>query len=268
MPKQINDWKVNTCYPKAGSLSGNDWAWEFLRRNADYQEDWLRYGALVSEHVPLGATDTEISNILDADPFLIYEPPKLDGEDDAAWLRREGGGEIRHLDSVIAEKWGLCNCIPSLPNPFLEQSQQDIVLIVFDTSPRAVRLGPGGIGFSRDYPADAFVIDYRFPLDPQLKAIRAEAERSQLRHVDNGIIPQPPRKKNVRPEWPMYLRMLDAELSGATDAGIQEYFYGKDTDIEGHPNKNKTVNNLQTARAIRDGGYRWLASLPRKPKEK
>jgi len=49
-PDWLPDWKDVTKYPdpKEKKLSGRVWAWEFLRRNPQYQELWEQFAALPS----------------------------------------------------------------------------------------------------------------------------------------------------------------------------------------------------------------------------
>ena len=39
----IPDWKDKDAYPAPDELSMNEWRWEFLRRNAQYREDFARF---------------------------------------------------------------------------------------------------------------------------------------------------------------------------------------------------------------------------------
>src|SRR6266566_3503388 len=47
-PNWLPDWKDVTKYPdpKQKKVSGRVWAWEFLRRNPEYQQLWEKYAAL------------------------------------------------------------------------------------------------------------------------------------------------------------------------------------------------------------------------------
>jgi hypothetical protein len=45
-PDWLPDWKDISKYPDPKEASGGVWAWEFLRRNPQYQQLWEQYAAL------------------------------------------------------------------------------------------------------------------------------------------------------------------------------------------------------------------------------
>ena len=50
IPNWLPDWRDPKAYPKATDTSLKQWAWEFLRRNTDYQADFCRLSAGDYEH--------------------------------------------------------------------------------------------------------------------------------------------------------------------------------------------------------------------------
>jgi hypothetical protein len=138
------DWRDGSQYPDPQNTSPSQWAWEFLRRNADYQADWLHY---VIQHQKIWAKHPETKDYLEwylertevarktlrakfatkadyeeyrkrtrdrlceierAESFLyVFDPPRLEGESDFQHLQRTGEYARTLLADSLAEKWGL-----------------------------------------------------------------------------------------------------------------------------------------------------------------
>ncbi|HEV3444258.1 MAG TPA: DUF6499 domain-containing protein, partial [Gemmataceae bacterium] len=43
VPSWLPDWTDATKYPDSKKTSGRAWAWEFLRRNPEYQKTWDQF---------------------------------------------------------------------------------------------------------------------------------------------------------------------------------------------------------------------------------
>lgn len=103
MARPIANWRNRANYPKAGArLSLNRWAWEFLRRNPNYQAAWGNFREIVA--AILADNEGDESRIEDDPRFWHYEPERLDGEDDVAWGARVKRGRCTPIDSWIARE--------------------------------------------------------------------------------------------------------------------------------------------------------------------
>lgn len=71
-PYPIHDWKNESLYPKVQELSRKQWAWEFLRRNKDYQFDYDRLTN--NQDFP------EIEEIISDVPFSLEKQKSLEDE--------------------------------------------------------------------------------------------------------------------------------------------------------------------------------------------
>lgn len=265
IPRPVANWRDARKYPKR--LSQRRWAWEFLRRNPAYQVAWHAYRDTVAAILSDNGGDE--SAIEDDPRFRRSDPERLPGEDDAAWVARVGRGTTIPIDTWGAREWGLEGCQPIFPDPFSK---------------------PFGVGFSGSprvcmaaewksptptllQPETAFVIDFRKPIDGQIEALRRYAENHQKWLAEKGIV-RPPDTRNTRPEWPLYLRLLDAELSGVTDINeIAAVLYkGQHTGakVTDHDSLRRRINKNQAeARALRDQGYLWIAaSTPKRKNNK
>lgn len=185
----LPDWRDASRYPPVEGTSGTRWAWEFLRRNPDYQKAYLE----LSRSPPLsGEANRRVRNI---DDWL------------AAWndlspLSMAGIDEIRGGSQPffkICESFRLViDYTP--PDP---RSNEDPRLS-FQTTERKSR------PYLEEYPEEAITVqkgtiliefDLDLPLKGQLKQARDILKRA-------GISP----KEKYRPEkFPSYLRILDAK---------------------------------------------------------
>ncbi len=52
IPEWLPDWEDKKQYPDPGTTSSRQWAWEFLRRNPEYQQDYS-FLMVVSENSTL-----------------------------------------------------------------------------------------------------------------------------------------------------------------------------------------------------------------------
>lgn len=259
MARPITDWRNPANYPKAGArLSLNRWAWEFLRRNTGYQAAWENYRDTVA--AILADNEGDESRIEDDPRFGHYEPERLDGEDEAAWRARVKRGRWTPIDSWIAREWGLKSS-PPLPDPF---ASHDPFFISFSGSARVIMPAHWDTaGISVLQPESVFLIDFRKPIDGQIDALRRYAAGHQKFLIKEGVI-EAPETKNERPEWPLYLRLLDAELDGV--ANINEIapvlYKGQHETRDSDPDslRRRIEKNQARARDLRDGGYLLIAA--------
>lgn len=259
MARPITDWRKPANYPKAGArLSLNRWAWEFLRRNTGYQAAWESYRDTVA--AILADNEGDESRIEDDPRFGHYEPERLDGEDEAEWGARVKRGTRTPIDGWIAREWGL-KFSPPLPNPF---DPADPFFISFSTSP-GVRMPAhwDTAGISVLQPESVFLIDFRKPIDGQIDALRHYAIGHQKFLSDLGIIEAPEKINERRNDWPVYLRLLDAELAGVTErADLAAAIYPNDLNEYPDFPVSHRINKAQgRARQLRDGGYLWIAAI-------
>ena len=262
MPRPIADWRNLDAaeYPKrAARVSSNRWAWEFLRRHPGYQDAWQSFQETVAAILADNGGD---ESLIEDDPrFMHYEPERMIGEDDAAWLARVKRGTRTPLDNWIAKEWGLEGCHPILPDPFAVPG-----FVRFSSGKRwyATARWQAVMPMSMQ-PEMAFIIDFRKPIDGQIEALRRYAEGHQKWLIGQGVI-EAPITINERPEWPIYLRLLDAELDGATDPGelAKVLFPGESNEYPDYRVSHKIAKAQGRARQLRDIGYFWIAAI--KPK--
>ena len=218
-------------YAYCAVLTRDQWAWEFLRRNPDYQADYRRFieiwQALEADY---GAPPKRDFQRWKLDP-RAYGPLPGDADLDAP------GGELctGEDDRVLLEcwmgaKWGFYK-FPLDPQ-------------------RTVPPGPDALSW-RPPPApapraegDAYRLDVAFdlslPLPPQLEAARFRL-LSRAAELRRSGLAAPLTVASQRAHWTRLLRLLDAETAGealASDAHL-----------------------LDEAKAMVRGGYREILRL-------
>lgn len=210
--RPIGDWTKPECYPNPKNASPHRWAYEFLRRNHDYQKDYLACKRAYDDFVPgklsslrngKPATDPGVSleDVMALQQPQAFDPPRIPGETLLEWKRRVGSWKIVSLAQSYSSKWGL-RSRPFDPFEDLERSfnpeiasprnnsEDDWWWTEFGLESRFKSFDDYLIEFIRFETAyntwivgplwdgfnkpyhDVFSIDYRFPLKAQIEVIR------------------------------------------------------------------------------------------------
>ena len=82
------DWDDAKAYPKPKDLSWRQWAWQFLRRNPEYQGDYENWRALLDT---LPADCTQLPSTEEDMRFTFFDPPAKAGETYKEYQKRVGG---------------------------------------------------------------------------------------------------------------------------------------------------------------------------------
>jgi len=196
------DWKRTEDYAFTETLGDQGWAWQFLRRNKDYQKDWTAelkiYMARVEQE---GWSDKLIS--IDS-PYFEVNPYKPDYE----------------------FKWGMY----LLRNP---QTDRPITLDIGVPPSRGIYSGRGGKMLSGDEIISriiipegcaAVVFDLSKPIKQQLKnASQILLTRQKVLEQEEGL--KITRQKNHKSNWVNYLRVFDAKTIGASNREISRIIF-------------------------------------------
>lgn len=268
-PKPIADWTNSSEYPK-WSASLRRFAWEFLRRNPEYQKDWADYLDVCCSIIPhfsqqVKLSDADYCTLEDHPGFARYDPPLLAGENESSWLKRVGRGTRMSLSDWYARKWGLRN---RFPDPFFayEKSPVGLLDINFNNECGACMVTENWEGFKDGkiyslHRQAALAFDYSLPIDPQIKAASRYLKNHQKWLIKNDVVAaflnKIPRKELV-----VYLRMLDAEAVGVNVAKIAKVIYPHEANLAPDYSTTKKVRKaLEVARLWRDKWYRLLPSM-------
>ncbi|WP_456404903.1 transcriptional regulator domain-containing protein [Thiolapillus sp.] len=205
------DWKQRQAYAFCDALTSAQWAWEFLRRNPDYQREWQAFWNTWKE--------------LEA---AYGKPPNRDfcawKNDPRAWLPASecADGECRiDADKVLIEcalgaRWGFHKFPPDPrdDDPVGEgrlnwRPRKEQSLPVVETG-----MEPPGVEQM------GLVFDLSLPLKPQLEQARRQLQmEAGLRRRQGDL--QPRRVKTLKAHWTMLLRALDARATGEEEQAVE-----------------------------------------------
>jgi hypothetical protein len=225
---RLPDWRKSSEYCFPGDFPDNRWAWEFLRRNPKYRQDW---DAAVFRHL---SNTGEFEEVADLEAFL-----KAGGQ-------IVGTGELWkddpadpgfYLPVEEAEKW-------RLHTGMLNPSTDEPTWLSFDLDFGTVHFMRKGSTFNARGPAYPIVeFDLHLSLKPQLEAIVEPLERAR-KHLNI----KSRRAKHHRKLWPLYLRLLDADLDQRLPSQIANAL--EKEPAFGGIDERKVWNQLKAARSM------------------
>lgn len=221
------NWRNADDYKFAEELPFAGWAWEFLRRNPVYLSDWEK------AKISLGK--------------LGEKYPCLSQEE---WMSLFRDEQLHFSIIVIARKWGLEPILPNPDEPFHPVSQNWI------------QAGRSIIGPSPDWDLwgdpryMVLAFDLTRPIYDQIKMAESEFNSKRDARVKDGVIELIPVKRDLSGLWIHYLRVLDAEIGGATISQMAAVLVPNKENEYPEYAGNKTINNwLTAARKLRDVEY-------------
>ena len=234
------DWRLDADYAFCDQLDLAGWAWQFLRRNPRYQADYVEFISLWQ--------------LLEA---AYGAPPKRDffkwKQDPRAWRSEADisgcGTDVcpGENDQVLIEcwmgaKWGFRKFPPdpavSAPEDLTWRDVPiDVEVFDFDQvgAPKPETL--------------ALCFDLSLPLPAQLEAAKRHLISHRQARTKAGALP-PRNLREGASRWRLDLRMLDALASGAMLC-----------DFANVLGLAAPEQDLETALALRNGGYRRLLQL-------
>ncbi|CCK80033.1 DUF2285 domain-containing protein [Desulfobacula toluolica] len=217
------------------------YAWQFIRRNAEYRKDWERELQHYLEKKELeGFEDLDIN-----DPWFFIAPQK----------------------KSTVSKWGLCwLCNPDVNSPYIifERQYGDIQLSRLNE----FHLGTPIDDIEKIKPLNVpdgkanLIFDLRLPIKPQLKKAQELLLHTQeaLKKTDKLKVESP---KTHLDKFAVYLRIFDGYSDNAKTREIASEIYpnddNRDTD---YPANGKVKKNYKTAKELINGGYRKHILIP------
>jgi hypothetical protein len=193
-------------YARCATLTRDQWAWEFLRRNPEYRADYRQFlavwQALETEY---GAPPHRDFMRWKLDP-RAYGPLNGSGPDvlnDATGDLCTGENDRVLIECWMGAKWGF-HKFPLDPDRLMPPGPADLSW----RPPPASQPRPADEAYRLDIP-----FDLSLPLPPQLEAakFRLISRATDLRR--NGLA-APRTVSNQRARWTHMLRLLDAEAAG------------------------------------------------------
>lgn len=183
-PSWLPDWSDKSCYEDHGDCLSS-WAWEFLRRNPEYQADYARWSALPDtdqdENGVSGLTLKYYRTYGDWEPMIYFQPiegvPPIDGETVGEYEER-AAGDVELLQVHLMKKWGLLHELPDPAENFTTEGAEELpphyVHYVQQEPMDAGKPRPRYLSIHWDQDDDGFMhsfaFDTRYNIESQLKA--------------------------------------------------------------------------------------------------
>lgn len=263
------------------------WAWEFLRRNAEYRVLYkVRFDAPISEEERLKVLSNDpVFRALPIELFEVYTR-YAHADTFGTWLdmadKQEIETEINLNDIFDPRRFCLTSWIdPDCELP--EKIQENFDPSVFeldevwamnfkdkDQSDEFKNLGP----FPRDFECSlgmtatkptqvALKFDLRLPLDAQLAQAERQLENAVQVYKDNTEkqwhqIPDWEFKLNPRSSWPNALKLLDEKEKTSSTLDLFRRFTSNPDLVFDDSDSKRLAPLLKTAESLRDFGYRML----------
>lgn len=240
------DWKNVDDYSFMANLDGHGWAWEFLRRNQQYEKDYATYTKQMNEEIEkYGPYPSRIFlNKIPSEHLYYFSPPKIENESVNSWfqgnLHNKQVPRFFRPDQWCAYKWKIRSALPdphdykSCPKFYVPEKAEQIH---FDNVDKF---------FTDEFPKEdklLIAFDLTERLDPQLKYVSDLFTHFQQPFMKNGLVKNLP-KPHVK-KWPNYLRAWDAKQCGFTYSEIAEVLEPLKDPENSIQNMQKWVNKAR-----------------------
>lgn len=262
------DWRNAEDYAFTKELSPNGWAWEFLRRNPAYREDYAALSSFLLElEQRFGSITDPLVNkaLMDEPGAYCFDPPRQPNESVGEWSRRCIGQNCRRyrIDVYQGRQWGL-------NGPMIDPFADDHVEPSFITNPkwpRRVFLDECQDYFSDEghepaYPKILFGFSFDLPIESQIKRLRSIMGEISSELEKDGLLSRSANWHHPD-KWRNYLRVLDGFESGATATEIGDILFPGEDDLK--PRQNKVKYQRKKAEELRDDDYITIPNLALRP---
>ena len=198
-PFAIKDWKKPEQYPDSNAMSKQELAWEFIRRNPDYQSNY--------------------DDLKDSEWQISPDETAKDWVDKELYRGMEGltvKEHLRNVYSIDSEKY---------TNP--KSPQKKVKFLI--TQPLQCKAFPsnywesaqGGYSWEPRHPVEvAIVFDLSMSITKQLAIAREKLKVRKKFHKEKLLFPKPPIES-----FTVYWRILDAFACGKRQAEIGRILY-------------------------------------------
>jgi hypothetical protein len=246
--KKKRNWKEPKDYEFANTLNSKKWAWEFLRRNPDYIQEWEKELPLEFERIKKLLSDPETKDAPHLEGYRTNTPESIH-------FIIPG-----HSLNKYFKKWGILNLVnPEQDNPFPNPFNQF-------PSFKYGNVRGGNIGYSRhlddsfpDGPYISIVYDISRPLKAQFTNAQKVLLEWQNEQVKEGKIHINTVKKH-KDNWIEYLRILDAKAEKISNEEIAlVMFPNLKNEYPGYAGNEKVRKSLKRAEYLIKKGYREIA---------
>jgi hypothetical protein len=224
----LHDWRDSEQYAYTQELNFRQWAWEFLRRNVDYQTDWLKAVKKAAADGTLGE-----NSIFCEEPF---KPPVNNIESLKKWHIDQ------YIDPRIERNPGFSSWYPIQQRIYYKQG----ITVLPEYDYGMVRLEIPK--FDKKNMAIC-IVDISKEITPQIKLIQAKLQKLQKN--------KPKPRKLQEALYPKYIQLLDAVHSeNTTREEIVSVLYEPNLDDNDPIGTYK--RQKRAALSLCQGGYQQL----------
>lgn len=248
----LPDWKDPSQYPDFEKISLNQKAWEFLRRNPKYQEDYSRYMELQDKYASRYIPQELVRQYRPTGAILIIDKEIIwpDGKKTTKYI-----SPIKYVQRKYGLRFGL-------PNPALKYMDQ---MFGFEGACGFSYLtyieGNKGAIAPESQNEVIMCIDFSLPDEILIKRFKNELKRIRHEFKLSGI-DAPTSKRDIGSKYRDYLRVLDAYESKADVRVIATILFPNLDNIDPDYAANQKVNNyFRAAIKLRDSDYQHLIKL-------
>jgi len=266
MKKFPPDWKDHSAYPDPGNTSPEQWAWEFKRRNSDYQKDYDLLKQVESDNSMAITTPYGFGK-------WAYIPPPVPQENleqyrDRMLKTHGGGNEVLPLEKYLTEKWGLWGEMVDLQKNYSKE-----VRICGVTHVRIIGQKSEFDNFGDpDFPYDISgcfekenEVLLAFDLDQPISKLIDDA-KSFLEMLQDDIKSKPKTKRVQKELYSIYLRVFDGKEAGAALKEMARIIYPKIKNEHPDFNGNQRIkDNIEAAEKLCRASI--FQPTPRSPKK-
>lgn len=268
-PDWLPDWQDLSRYPDPKTAPMRRWAWEFLRRNEEYQRD--AGPILASNRMHDARLHRALAEGKVDDAHTLWDRMKELGADET-----ETDDSIRRT-AELARKWALSR--GTIPDPANDRAWNEDEFEIEGSSCHAY---PARWAFTTGKPCQfmarpknpneiAVVLDLSRPLQSQFESVRRLLSRLQDKYVKWGYVePSRIRGRSRNPALLLnYLRAFDAAARGYRANDVVGVLY-PDCHNE-YPDRAASKQfheHVEAAKSLIEGDYRWLKIEYRPPRRK
>lgn len=151
-PDWLPDWTDPDGYPDHGE-NVSAWAWEFLRRNPEYQADYAHYMSIPWCYPEGGKTPKLAGRTYNDEAEMLYfyaDPPAARPTETVGEYRRRTGVDPEKLEPALLKRWGVAelldpssevapNAVLDIPPYQLEPAAWDSVFVAYVNDSRVAR---------------------------------------------------------------------------------------------------------------------------------
>lgn len=251
----LPNWKDKSQYPDFEKISLDQKAWEFLRRNPKYQEDYSRYMELKDKYASKYIPREMVKICVPTGEIVVISEEKIFVNGETKTTSKKYISVLQYVQS----KYGLS---AGLPNPSMNYKDQNIIFEGGGGFPCLTYVEGNEGGMKPENQNEVVMcIDFRLTNEILIKRFKSELKRIRYEFKLGGI-DAPTSKRDISSKYRDYLRVLDAYDSKEELSVISEIIFPhlKNT----HPDyiANQNIHNYHRAAVkLRDSDYKHLVKM-------